>query len=102
MKQDATYVAKRSVRHRDATWLPLNKSFRCTCVARQVAVKGKYGLWVTAAERDAMTRALAACLPEPDTEPLWALEGPVVQLACHPNAHKELHRHHDSPRLGLL
>ena len=44
-----------------ATWLPPNKSFRCTYVARQVAVKGNYGLWVTAAERDAMTRVLAAC-----------------------------------------
>jgi hypothetical protein len=36
-----------------ATWLPPNKSFRCTDVARQVAVKGKYRLWVTSAERDA-------------------------------------------------
>jgi hypothetical protein len=44
-----------------ATWLPPNKSFRCTYVARQVAVKGKYGLWVTAAERDAMTRVLRGC-----------------------------------------
>jgi hypothetical protein len=44
-----------------ATWLPANKSFRCTYVARQVAVKGKYGVWVTAAERDAMTRVLATC-----------------------------------------
>ena len=44
-----------------ATWLPANKSFRCTYVARQVAVKAKYGVWVTAAERDAMTRVLGAC-----------------------------------------
>ena len=44
-----------------ATWLPPNKSFRCTYVARQVAVKGKYGVWVTAAERDAMNRVLTAC-----------------------------------------
>jgi hypothetical protein len=44
-----------------ATWLPPYKAFRCTYVARQVAVKGKYGLWVTAAERDAMTRVLATC-----------------------------------------
>lgn len=34
-----------------ATWLPPNKSYRCTYVARQVAVKSKYGIWVTAAER---------------------------------------------------
>ena len=44
-----------------ATWLPPNKAFRCTYVARQVAVKGKYGLWVTSAERDAMTRVLTTC-----------------------------------------
>lgn len=44
-----------------ATWLPANKSFRCTYVARQVAVKGKYSVWVTVAERDAMTRVLATC-----------------------------------------
>ena len=39
-----------------ATWLPANKSFRCAYVARQVAVKLKYALSVTAAERDAMRR----------------------------------------------
>nr|WP_277869140.1 HNH endonuclease family protein [Nocardioides houyundeii] len=31
-----------------ATWLPAYKPFRCEYVARQVAVKAKYGLWVTA------------------------------------------------------
>ena len=59
-----------------ATWLPTNKAFRCTYVARQVAVKGKYGVWVTAAERDAMTRVLAACptmpLPVPGSAPTTA------------------------------
>jgi hypothetical protein len=44
-----------------ATWLPPSRPFRCTYVARQVAVKGKYGIWVTTAERDAMNRVLAAC-----------------------------------------
>ncbi|MEV6313929.1 HNH endonuclease family protein [Streptomyces sp. NPDC051776] len=44
-----------------ATWLPPNKAFRCTYVAGQVAVKKKYGLWVTKAERDAMRRVLAGC-----------------------------------------
>jgi len=44
-----------------ATWLPPNKAYRCRYVARQVAVKGKYGLWVTAPERDAMTRVLTTC-----------------------------------------
>lgn len=44
-----------------ATWLPPYKSFRCTYVARQIAVKGKCDLWVTAAERDAITRVVATC-----------------------------------------
>lgn len=44
-----------------ATWLPPNKSFRCQYIARQIAVKQKYRLWVTVAERDAMNRILANC-----------------------------------------
>lgn len=44
-----------------ATWLPPDKSYRCPYAARQVAVKAKYGLWVTSAERDALTRILATC-----------------------------------------
>ncbi|GHB12729.1 MULTISPECIES: HNH endonuclease family protein [Streptomyces] len=44
-----------------ATWLPPNKEYRCTYVAGQVAVKKKYGLWVTAAEKDAMTTVLKSC-----------------------------------------
>ena len=41
-----------------ATWLPPNKAFRCTYVARQINVKFKYGLWVTKAEKEAMARIL--------------------------------------------
>ncbi|MGA4841448.1 HNH endonuclease family protein [Streptomyces sp. G45] len=44
-----------------ATWLPPHKPYRCAYVARQVAVKKKYGVWVTAAERDAMKRVLNRC-----------------------------------------
>ena len=44
-----------------ATWLPPNKSFRCAYVARQIAVKAKYDLWVTRAEHDAMARVLQSC-----------------------------------------
>ena len=44
-----------------ATWLPPNKAFRCTYVARQVSVKATYGLWVTPAEHDAMSRVLSSC-----------------------------------------
>lgn len=44
-----------------ATWLPPNKAFRCQYVARQIAVKKKYELWVTAAEKAAMETVLATC-----------------------------------------
>lgn len=44
-----------------ATWLPPNKPFRCQYVARQIAVKKKYELWVTQAEKDAMERVLSTC-----------------------------------------
>jgi uncharacterized protein DUF1524 len=44
-----------------ATWLPPARGFRCAYVARQVAVKAKYQLWVTAAERDAIARVLGDC-----------------------------------------
>lgn len=42
-------------------WLPKNKGFRCSYVARQIAVKGKYGLSVTPAEKQAMVRVLDSC-----------------------------------------
>lgn len=48
-----------------ATWLPPNKSYRCTYVAAQIAVKKKYGLWVTTAEKAAMKSVLSGC---PDQE----------------------------------
>lgn len=44
-----------------ATWLPPNKAFRCAYVARQVAVKAKYQLWVTSAEHDAIQNILNSC-----------------------------------------
>lgn len=44
-----------------ATWLPSHKSFRCSYVARQIGVKAKYGLYATAAEKEAMARVLANC-----------------------------------------
>jgi len=44
-----------------ATWLPPNKAYRCAYVARQIAVKKKYALWVTRSEYDAMARVLATC-----------------------------------------
>lgn len=44
-----------------ATWLPANKSFRCQYVARQIAVKQAYSLWVTSAEKTAMETVLRRC-----------------------------------------
>lgn len=44
-----------------ATWLPPNKNYRCRYIARQIAVKLKYKLWVTPAEHDAMARILSSC-----------------------------------------
>ena len=58
-----------------ATWLPPRKAERCDYVARQVSVKHKYGLSVTAAERDAMARVLQGCprqgLVKAAPAPLW-------------------------------
>jgi hypothetical protein len=52
-----------------ATWLPANKSFRCQYVARQIAIKQKYSLWVTQAEKNAIETILTTCpdqtLPTP-------------------------------------
>jgi len=44
-----------------ASWLPPNRKYWCPYVARQIAVKYKYHLWVTSAEHDAMARVLANC-----------------------------------------
>ena len=48
-----------------ATWLPPNRGYRCAYVARQVAVKVTYGLWMTRAEKDASAGVLASCPDEP-------------------------------------
>lgn len=44
-----------------ATWLPPNKAFRCQYVARQVAVKSRYHLWMTPAEHSATESILKRC-----------------------------------------
>ena len=47
---------------RDANaWLPPNQAFRCEFVARQVAVKAAYRLWVSANEKRAMAAVLDQC-----------------------------------------
>ena len=44
-----------------ASWLPPLKSYRCKYVARQVAVKAKYGIWMTSAEKTVITGILSKC-----------------------------------------
>jgi hypothetical protein len=64
-----------------ATWLPPNKSYRWTYVARIVDVKAAYGLWVTQAEHDAIARILTtgrAAAPGPPSadEPVPVMAAP--------------------------
>lgn len=42
-------------------WLPTNRLFQCEYVARQIAVKYKYHLWVTESERATMLTVLTEC-----------------------------------------
>jgi hypothetical protein len=64
------YSANRQKGDADAaTWLPANRGYRCAYVARQVAVKATYGLWVTQAEHDAIARVLETCPGEPVPSP---------------------------------
>jgi len=44
-----------------ATWLPPLKLYRCDFVARQIAVKAAYRLWLTPPEKQAMLRILRTC-----------------------------------------
>jgi hypothetical protein len=48
-----------------ATWLPPNRSYRCAYVARQVAVKVTYQLWMTQTEKNAIATVLSTCPDEP-------------------------------------
>lgn len=69
-----------------ATWLPKNKDFRCEYVARQVAVKATYGLWVTQAEHDAIRKILETCADEPTPTSEFApiAPGPVESTPADP------------------
>ncbi|MFI6600448.1 HNH endonuclease family protein [Nonomuraea sp. NPDC050536] len=44
-----------------ATWLPPRKGYRCAYISRQIDVKTKYALWITAAEKTAMEGVLSSC-----------------------------------------
>ena len=74
-----------------ASWLPPAKSYRCAYVARQIAVKARYHLWVTSAEHDAMTRILQTCPGQPvpvdsSPTPLTGQETtrPTANAVCRP------------------
>ena len=68
-----------------ATWLPPAKGYRCAYAARQVAVKARYAVAVTAAERAALARILGTCpgTPVPTAAPV-ALGGWPVAAASSP------------------
>jgi len=62
-----------------ATWLPPNKSFRCEYVALQTAVKAKYNLWMTKAEREAIRTILTSSCPnQPIPEDTGGVSVPVA------------------------
>ena len=61
-----------------ASWLPPNKAFRCEYVALQTAVKAKYGLWMTKAEREAIKNILSTSCPN---QPVPADGGVAVPAA---------------------
>ncbi len=44
-----------------ATWLPANRRYWCAYAGRQIGVKKKYGLYVTAAEHDGLYQILQTC-----------------------------------------
>ncbi|WP_214503904.1 DUF3761 domain-containing protein [Rhodococcoides kroppenstedtii] len=69
-----------------ATWLPPNKAFRCTYVARQVEIKADYRLWVTDAERDAIAGILTDCggTPTPTITVAPTTTVPTTEVAAAP------------------
>ena len=73
LQPTAAWVNRQKSDSDAASWLPSNKSYRCEFVARQVAVKRKYGLWVTSSEQAAVVSVLRGCsslaLPEPGPNP---------------------------------
>ena len=44
-----------------ANWLPPNHSYWCPYVARQIAVKAKYHLWMSTAEKARISQVLHSC-----------------------------------------
>ena len=73
-----------------ATWLPSNKGFRCEYVARQIGVKHKYSLWITQAEKEAISKVLSSCPTQ--TVPDYTNSRPNNQLS-RPSRISKRHRH---------
>ena len=80
-----------------ATWLPPRTDERCEYVATQIAVKQRYELWVTDAEKNAMVRVLDTCpeqplpearpIPDPADSPVALVtEAPAAQAPAAPEA----------------
>ena len=70
-----------------ASWLPPNREFWCTYVARQTAVKARYGLWMLAPEKAAIGHILERCPDEPlpqEPGPLHAPSASTVGTAPSP------------------
>jgi hypothetical protein len=44
-----------------ANWLPPNRAYWCPYVARQIAVKAKYHLWMSTAEKARIGQVLRSC-----------------------------------------
>lgn len=45
-------------------WLPPNRGYWCAYTSRQIAVKDRWGLGVTEAERSSLARVIATCEPQ--------------------------------------
>nr|WP_281430120.1 DUF1524 domain-containing protein [Kocuria marina] len=72
-----------------ATWLPPRTGERCEYVATQIAVKQRYELWVTDAEKNAMVRVLDTCpeQPLPEARPIPdPADSPVAPVTEAPTA----------------
>ena len=70
-----------------AGWLPANPQGRCIYAITQVAVKFKYQLWVTAAEKSALQKVLTSC-PATVTRPKSTLPAPPEPTPTKPAKRK--------------
>ena len=75
-----------------ASWLPPNKAYRCTYVARQIAVKAKYRLAVTSSEKAQMSLQLAGCPGQPAASDVWRMPTRVDQNITDPGAPARSHQ----------